>query len=129
MRTKPPPKKTRPIFRKVTVMDPSKDSGPIAAGMATTASGGVEGPALAPGRARRGTFGNRSPNVPATRITHTALAFSAPAARAPAAIQTAAGDRKTRLPSDHAASRISAMTTGPKPPTAPCRAGIEWYRK
>src|ERR1035441_3376639 len=85
MRTKPPPKKTRPVFRKVIAVAPSNDSGPMIAGMCRAGSAVGAGPDGALGRARR-TFGNRSPTVPAARITHTALVFNAPAARAAPAI-------------------------------------------
>src|ERR1035437_9157435 len=98
------------------------------AGMPTAVSVRAEGPDWVPGRDRR-TFGNRSPTVPAARITHTALVFNAPAARAAPAMQIAVGERRTWRPNDQEASRIKAMTTGPTPATAPCSAGIEWYRK
>ena len=72
-----------------------------------------------------GAAGRSNPTAPAATITHAAFALKAPAARAAEAMAMEMGDRKTWRPKDHAAFRISAITTGPRPVTTLCNAGIE----
>ena len=141
MRTKPPPKNTIPTLRKARDRAGREIIAPWAAsGAANDAIVPLPGGSSSLGNGSASGFFSswegfirclpiRRPAVPAARSTHTGLIRKAPAA-SPISVKTNGNQPFSAVrPMVHAAERISAMTTGPRPARTPWRPGIVWNLK